>query len=83
MFQLVKKRLDQIAKEIEDIFIDLDRQITKATASNSIGIYSKADENIAAKALDRIILTDKPPKVKIKTKFEKAFKKYLATKNNR
>jgi len=41
-------------------------------------------KKITAKALDRISLNGKPPnKVKIKTTFEKAFKKYLAEKNNR
>lgn len=64
VFELVRRRLDQIAKEIENTFVDLDRKVTKATASTL--------------AVDRISLTGKPPKVKIKTEFEKAFKKYLA-----
>ena len=58
MFQLVKRRLDQIAKEIEDVFVNLDKQVTRATASasNLIDIYSKANESIAAK-VEKIYVT--------------------------
>ena len=55
MFELFGKRLNQIAKDIEDIFIKLDNQNRSPTVA-SIGIYAKANDALAKK-VDELYVT--------------------------